>query len=197
MRKTTAGIIAVAAALALTAALTITTIAVAATHAPIADIVIGVVAAAQPTTVRRPLCKLPVEPVLRRCGLQLPPQGRFPVRPMPPHIRALRRLFILDLPLQLVALPHATVAAAAAAAAADISADRDYSITMPGALQASLRIRPPTAPPFAFLDGADVPGGLRADVNILVVLLYYLAQRAGGCLRTRALFAEPFAFFLA
>ena len=44
MRKTTARIIAVAAALALTtAALTTTTIAVAAAHAPIADIVIGVV----------------------------------------------------------------------------------------------------------------------------------------------------------
>ena len=94
MRKTTARIIAVAAALALTtAALTTTTIAVAAAHAPIADIVIGVVTAAQPTTVRRQLCKLPVEPVLRRGGLQLPPQGRSPVRPMPPPIRAfLRRL---------------------------------------------------------------------------------------------------------
>ena len=95
MRKTTARIIAVAAALALTtAALTTTTIAVAAAHAPITDIVIGVVTAAQPTTVHRPLCKLPVEPVLRRCGLQLPPQGRSPVRPMPPPIRdrALRRL---------------------------------------------------------------------------------------------------------
>ena len=93
MRKTTARIIAVAAALALTTA-ALTTIAVAAAHAPIADIVIGVVTAAQPTTVRRRLCKLPVEPVLRRGGLQLPPQGRLPVRPMPPPtgIRALRRL---------------------------------------------------------------------------------------------------------
>ena len=170
MRKTTAGIIAVAAALALTAALTTTTIAFAAAHAPIADIVIGVVTAAQPTTVHRPLCKLPVEPVLRRGGLQLPPQGRSPVRPMPPYIRALRRLRKLDLPLQLVALPHAAVAAAAAAAAADISADRDYSITLPGALQASLRIRPP---PLAFLDGADVPGWLRTTVIILLTLLTF------------------------
>ena len=106
MRKTTARIIAVAAALALTtAALTTTTIAVAAAHAPITDIVIGVVTAAQPTTVHRQLFKLPVEPVLRRGGLQLPPQGRLPVRPMPPPIRALRRLCKLDLPLQLVALP--------------------------------------------------------------------------------------------
>ena len=173
MRKTTARIIAVAAALALTtAALTTTTIAVAAAHAPIADIVIGVVTAAQPTTVRRQLCKLPVEPVLRRGGLQLPPQGRLPVRPMPPPIRdrALRRLRKLDLPLQLVALPHAAVAAAAAAAAADISADRDDSITMPGALQASLRIRPP---PLAFLDVADVPGWLRTTVIIIPTLLTF------------------------
>ena len=171
MRKTTARIIAVAAALALTTA-ALTTIAVAAAHAPIADIVIGVVTAAQPTTVRRQLCKLPVEPVLRRGGLQLPPQGRLPVRPMPPPIRdrALRRLRKLDLPLQLVALPHAAVAAAAAAAAADISADRDDSITMPGALQASLRIRPP---PLAFLDGADVPGWLRTTVIILLTLLTF------------------------
>ena len=89
---------------------------------------------------------------------------------MPPPIRALRRLCKLDLPLQLVALPHAAVAAAAAAAAADISADRDDSITMPGALQASLRIRPP---PLAFLDGADVPGWLRAEVIILLTLLTF------------------------
>ena len=92
---------------------------------------------------------------------------------MPPPIRdrALRRLRKLDLPLQLVALPHAAVAAAAAAAAAaDISADRDDSITMPGALQASLRIRPP---PLAFLDGADVPGWLRTTVIILLPLLTF------------------------
>ena len=62
------------------------------------------------------------------------------------------------------------VAAAAAAAAADISADRDDSITMPGALQASLRIRPP---PLAFLDGADVPGWLRTTVIILLTLLTF------------------------
>ena len=69
-----------------------------------------------------------------------------------------------------VAAAHAPIADIVIGVVTAAQPHRDHSITMPGAFQASLRIRPP---PLAFLDGADVPGWLRTTVIIIPTLLTF------------------------
>ena len=69
-----------------------------------------------------------------------------------------------------LAAAHAPIADIVIGVVTAAQPHRDHSITMPGAFQASLRIRPP---PLAFLDGAEVPGWLRAEVIILLTLLTF------------------------